>query len=383
MASDTTVKYFTSAMTGAPTLNNTAGALIAVLDACLVNGWGSQTCSSVVISGGVGTATVPTTPAAIELGVVLFAGATSPTALNSERKVTSVGANTIVFDASDLADGTVAGTITVKVAPAGWVKAFSGTNEAAFKSSNVAASGMYLVVSDAGTTVAAVRGYESLTSISNRINGFPLASQAATAVWPKSSSAATKNWWIVANDRCFYFGVAYSATYPSSYAIFCFGDKVSRRSGDPYRAMLWCLNADPGASVGNAYSPVGTTIVTSSLRYAARSYSGLGSPIVLTPTWLDAAAGSGLSGYSGRAFPNPADNGVIFSPFLLLEGSGYRGALPGCYAAPQAIQSGLADGAVINSVPDFARPMMYRRWAHTADTAFGGVFFDLGGPWDN
>ena len=40
---DTTVKVFQNTDTGAPTLNAIVGNLISVLDACLVNGYGSVT----------------------------------------------------------------------------------------------------------------------------------------------------------------------------------------------------------------------------------------------------------------------------------------------------------------------------------------------------
>ena len=44
------VVYFTSTMSGAPTLTNTAGSLIGILDACLVDGLGSVTLDSLVVA---------------------------------------------------------------------------------------------------------------------------------------------------------------------------------------------------------------------------------------------------------------------------------------------------------------------------------------------
>ena len=49
---DTTVKHFDSTMTGAPTLANVAGNLLAVLDACLVDGFGLKTVDSLVVASG-------------------------------------------------------------------------------------------------------------------------------------------------------------------------------------------------------------------------------------------------------------------------------------------------------------------------------------------
>ena len=46
----TTVKHFHSAMSGAPVLNGTAGSLIAVLDACLQDGFGLKAASGITVA---------------------------------------------------------------------------------------------------------------------------------------------------------------------------------------------------------------------------------------------------------------------------------------------------------------------------------------------
>lgn len=380
MVADTTVKYFASTMTGAPTLNNTAGSLIAVLDACLVNGFGLKTCDSVVISGGVGTATISTGHSAFESAVVLFSGATSQTALNGERKVTMIGTNTIQFDASDLVDGTIAGTITVKLAPAGWLKAFSATNQAAYKSGNVQASGMFVRVDDQTTTYASIRGYEVMTDINTVTGAFPNTTQQAHSSWPKANSAVAANWWVYANDRFVYFGVAPNASNPTNYFIYGFGDTVPRRSGDPYRFALFSNTADAsGQSAGSAYSPVPLPSGGSCSRFLARSYTGLGSPVAVTLTWLGVNT---FSAYAGISFPNPEDNAILFAPMVVVEGATYRGELPGILASPQAIGAGIVDGTRIKYTPGYGRTVMYRQAVHSAGV-FGGVFFDLTGPWSN
>ena len=47
---DTSVKHFYSAMAGSPGLSGTAGSLIAVLDACLISGFGAKAVDSAVIT---------------------------------------------------------------------------------------------------------------------------------------------------------------------------------------------------------------------------------------------------------------------------------------------------------------------------------------------
>jgi hypothetical protein len=131
---DTSVKYFHGSMPGAPVLSGTAGALINVLDACLVNGFGVSAVASLVVAGEVATATISGGHSG-EVGSVMTVAGATPSGLNGEKKVLSVGGGntTLTFDATGIADQTATGSITIKVSGAGWVKAFSGTNLAAYR----------------------------------------------------------------------------------------------------------------------------------------------------------------------------------------------------------------------------------------------------------
>lgn len=57
---NTDVRYFDSTMSGAPTLQGVAGSAISVLDACLINGFGTVTVNGLVVSNNVATVTVST-----------------------------------------------------------------------------------------------------------------------------------------------------------------------------------------------------------------------------------------------------------------------------------------------------------------------------------
>lgn len=381
-AADTSVCVFSSVQTGAPSLSNVAGNLIAVLDACLVNGWGLVTCDSVVISGGVGTATINAGHAAIEGSVVLFAGATGGlAALNGRRKVKGVGTYAVTFDAADLADGTATGTITLKIAPAGWTKAFSGTNLAAYKSSNAQASGCLLRVDDTTTTYASVRGIETMTDINTYSGVIPTTTQQATNCFVKSSSATAKPWRIFANDRAVYLAIAPDASYPTAFILYGFGDSIPRRAGDAWRFFLCAANSS-AISLSPSYNPLPVAAGgTYHSKYMARSYSALGSAVAVTQVWMDSANQSG-SGYGGRSFPNGPDNGIDYTQVRVLEGSNYRATLPGIYAAPQAIGAGIADWAILKDVPGLSGSLLYQQWAVDSGSR-GGVFFDITGPWVN
>lgn len=90
---DTSVKVFSSTDTSAPTLANTVGSLITVLDACLVNGYGSVTLSSLVVSSNVATATVAAGHGFTMIGdtghVIKIEGA-APSGLNGEKELQSL-----------------------------------------------------------------------------------------------------------------------------------------------------------------------------------------------------------------------------------------------------------------------------------------------------
>ena len=73
---DTSVKYLHSGMTGAPVLSGAIGSMIAVLDACLVDGFALKSVNSLVVASNIATINVSTGITAEVGAVVLVAGAT-------------------------------------------------------------------------------------------------------------------------------------------------------------------------------------------------------------------------------------------------------------------------------------------------------------------
>lgn len=220
------VRYYTSAMSGAPVLSGTAGALIAVLDACLVSGFGNKSIDSLVVSGGIATANIGSGHDFAEGDVLRISGAT-PAGLNSDWRLASVTATSVTWsvEGCGIADGTATGTITTLRAPAGWEKVFSdGGNRAAYRSLRHAEHfGQVLYVDDTGASTARVIGYSSMASIDAGSNPFPTADQlSGGGHWGKSQTAdaTARPWRLVAdhqrvifcpantalNSRAFHFG---------------------------------------------------------------------------------------------------------------------------------------------------------------------------------
>ncbi|MFZ6709538.1 hypothetical protein [Undibacterium sp. TC9W] len=386
---DTTVKYFHSEMPGAPTLTGTPGSQIAVLDACLINGFGLVSVTSAVVAGNVATLNVGAGHSFTVGTVALVAGVTSPAELNGEARVTSITANSISFATAGISNQTATGTITAKLAGAGWLKPFNATSTAAYKSADGASSGCYCRIDDTNATMTRVVGYESMSDINTGTGQFPTNNQLAGGYyWQKSVFADNTQvkWLVFADARAFYL-VRYPAmsSYPGVAEITYFGDIVPTKSGDAYACGI----------TGNAYSHPGQfqataaqlmySAVAGAEFYCARSYSGLGSAVQMGRTfplmYSDTNVYSGAVP-SATSFPNPADGGVYAVNFNLVEfgSKAYRGVLPGALAIPQSnAYTILANKDLIVGQGDLAGRSL--RAVTSTGYLNAAMFFDVTGPW--
>ncbi|ENW05754.1 hypothetical protein [Acinetobacter beijerinckii] len=151
MVASTDIKFYVHTNTNAPQLQNVFGCMIDVLDACLVNGFGSQSVATLTASGTTVTATYGSGHNYLQYQVTKIAGV-NQTEFNGEHRILTVpNANTITFQLASAPTVTTAtGTITSSLPQLGWLKPFSGTGKAAYRSSNtLLASRPYLRVIDA------------------------------------------------------------------------------------------------------------------------------------------------------------------------------------------------------------------------------------------
>lgn len=396
------VKYMHSGMAGAPALNGTAGAIVAILDACLINGFGLKTVDSLVVASNVATMTI-STGHSFEVGSVpVISGVTGAlSALNGEWRVAATTTNTVTFDAPGIADGTAAGTITTKVAPLGWSKPYGTGNYAAYKSTDPAALGHYLRVDDTDATNARVRGFETMSTIDNGTGLYPTDAQiSGGGYWRKSSTAdsTSRNWAVIGDGRLFYlWAVPHDAASVTSQGTFYwFGDFAAAGSTDVYSSCIGCRNAS------NAQIP-STMFYTWDRQeariYAPRSYTGLGSSaavLATAETYLATEgcnSGRGLSGSYTMAYPNQPDNGLYLSKALVMEGAAnaiftLRGVFPGAYFIPQNVGFALTSKDTVAGQNDMAgRRLLALRYGYGGGgtngtgNAYGVGVFDVTGPW--
>ena len=386
--SSTSVKTFASTDPGAPALSGTAGSLLAILKTCLVDGRGAGGVVSLTVAAGMATATYSAGHPFAVGSVGLFAGAT-PTGLNGEKRILSVSTTAVTFAALGVADGAATGSITSKLAAAGWLQLYAGTNLAALKPSVVEATGCVLRIDDTGTLNARVRAFEAMTDVSSGVGLTPVESQVAGGLyWPKSSSAnaTARPWIVIADERGFYLAVDPTGT--GRYTLTYSGDIASLKSGDAYGCLLTGNQSDqanastvPDGCCGySGRSARGGA-------YLARAHTAIGQSITAQRLGAHhngstADVYAGTSGYSVGTYPNGPNNGLMTGA-LELHALGIRGTLPGLLHTVQDCGNAFATGAIVDGTDDLAgRRLMAVRTAPPAGAVVAGtVFIDVTGPW--
>lgn len=392
----TSIKVFESSQAGAPVLSGTAGALRAVLKACLVDGFGAGAVASLTVTAGVATATYASGHPYRVGSVALFAGATGD-GLNGERRILTVAADRVTFAAPDAAAGAAAGSITSRMAAAGWQELFAGqlANVIALKPSVPEATGCVLRLDDTGTTTARVLGYESMGDISTGTGPFPSALQVPGGLhWPKSNAAssAARPWRCVAGDRWLLLWIA-PVDGITHGGLFAFGDLLSYRSGDAYGcAIFGGLTADvvtTPAPLGGCLGYGHAGAPGSGDAYLARAATALGGSIackkVAAHNLGQGYSGTGAYNGNGYAYPSPVDFGLRLAPVELAAGTALRGRLPGVYHSAQVMGEAFLSGDLIAGEGAFAGRvlMALRCGAPGAGLALAGTaFVDVTGPWE-
>jgi hypothetical protein len=388
----TSVKFFRSTMTGAPSLDGVAGSLIGVLDACLVNGFNLRTFDTLVVAGNVATATVNAGHGYTAEMVVLVAGAT-PAGLNGEKRIISATTTTFTFAAPGISDQTATGTISCRVAPAGWEKVFSGTNLAVYRSTDVTGTREFLRVDDTGTTTARVVGYENMTDVNTGTGPFPNSTQVSGGgFWYKSiaANATVRGWEIFADSKTFYIKAQAGGTNLEGGQHHGFGDYQSKKSGDAYACFLQCDRTNQVTSSGLTQDHVGAsygTVLTVGL-FVARSYTGLGGSVTLPrrAIWLElpGATQDAASGSVGYTYPNGPNNGLLLGKQSLVEGAFLRGLFRGFSMIPQNCHAAFTNGDMLNGQDDLSgrRLAVSKLAGPNTSTSAGMILFDITGPWE-
>lgn len=390
---DTTVKHYRSDRPEAPVLNGVAGSKIAQLEACLVTGYGLKAATSLTVASGIATLTFAGgASAAWPDAVILLAGANNG-ALNGEQKVLTADATTVTF-ATAQPDGTDAGTVTFKIAPAGWEKVYSKTNVAVFRSLHAESTKMFLRVDDTNPQFVRGIGYETMSDIDTGAGPFPTSAMiAGGGYWAKSDvTSAAAVAWILASDGRFLLdstapgsnkGMAYQNCFLRG-----FGDLIPRNpAGDAY---LCGLNYSATVSAVNMYDGTLDYDPVAVRTALARGYTGLGSAVLArrVPYAGNTALSSRHSGNDATfgSFPSPVDGSLILSRQYIVDDGAIapRGDFPGHAYCPQGGVWGafkMFDTLAHSGRKYITSSSGSASTVASATSSTGASFIDITGPW--
>lgn len=395
MPLDTTVRHYTSLMNAAPSMTSAANSLIQVLDAVLVNGFGSQTVTSIVVTNNVATVTVNTGYVVPKFAVVNISGAT-PNELNGDKKVLSTD-NSISFtyDATGVANQTATGTITVKFPGAGWTRPFANTlaNVAVYRNST-SGTGFYLRVVDSTLYYARGIAYETMTDENTGTNLCPTTTQISGGLYiNKSNNATAKKWWIIADSKTFYLAGALNSTIPDGIKFHtAIGDFKKYVLNDNYNFMFISRDGDGTGFGGTIY---GSSIVVAGANYTGiaaqksvmRSYTQVPGAKPFSMNYLFDDLTSYSSGNSGGlAFPQVPKFTTHFSPSYIIESNMIRGEQRGIYCTGQNLRPDNYDYINDDIIFKDGKYYIYKAFEIGATAGSWGIdqacFVDVTGPWE-
>lgn len=390
MAINSTVRWFHSDMPGAPEIRDQPGGLIGVLDACLLNGFDTRVINTLVVSGGVATATISSGHAYEKHAVVRISGAT-PANLNGDWRIKEVQSPSVLkFDCPDLPDGSATGTITcVRATPGFWEKAFAATNKGAYRSTHLEASGLFLRVDDTatGTLVSKVRGYTTMSDVDTGAGPFPDFSQAPSFSWRRTATTSAavlpRTWTLIADKAFFWFLVGATGGKPSTTAtIYFFGDLAGASAYDNYPCAVAAHNTTNTAPLPYTGLASFNLAGSSAGMFLARDASGTAA----TPVGLRMyghKAGEYVGG--GQAWPAEINGGYLFHlPCSAYSESKYRGDMPGLIQS--LTHKTQTIGSDIRRVLDPDSAMNFAILLHACTGPSSGdpnahIAFDIFGPW--
>lgn len=396
------IKVYRSDDASAPVLTGMAGTLINVLDACLVNGYGTRTVTSMTRVDNVVTVTFSTEHKFRSFDWVSFNGA-DQAEYNKEFQITYVDAYTLTFLTDDTPVSPATGTVTAKRAPAGFGKPFAGTGKAVYRSQSLASRRHYLRVVDdgsssLGTRVARLRAYEEMTGVDAGTNPFPALHQISGDgfTWNKSNEVSTteRQWIIVSDGKTFYMQINGQQTKTTfvddTYAqVNGFGD-LSTFAPDAYSTFLsGGMNADPMSDNNTLMRPAGDSSPSPSSMNSsvaiARHFSGVTGSVYGVGLLGHCFSGTNALGASALLpYPHTNNNRFFIAPVMVYMPGGYMHAqLPGCYESLHGhthTQGKLLEG--MNPVGLEGRRFMSLTGRSHNSGWLGMFVVDLTGPWE-
>lgn len=401
--SSTPTRFYNSTMRGLGGINGTPGSLVSIMDKVCVTGAGEVTAINITVLNGVATANLNVNEGFQRYTTVRITGS-DIAALNGDHFLFDGGDNFAKWY-TGAANGTTTTTVTIKIAPLGFVTQFTGANRRVYKSASVDASGHSIQVNDTTAMYATIYAYETATSVTAGTNKNPIVE--TTSMWPKSISAdaVMKDWVIIADDKGIYWGIAPDDTYkavndiseqPNPFCFYFVGEGIDE---SPIKGNMFIVTTESGpysvANSGYQASYAGFANLqgfnANSLNYAShtvsRDYSGVtkSSYVYIRPE-IDGNSYSGrFTASMSPPYPNPSNNKVFVTPYIVMEQNtlNRRGKMPGAYALAHSGSGALRTGSILTDVVGLENRniMVFSSFYSSYTVPEMVLLFDITGGW--
>jgi hypothetical protein len=236
--------WFDNTETGAPQITDAAGSFLAVLKACLVNGFNLRPVTQIVVTGGVALATSADHGYSGAYGKLLLISGAADAGLNGRVQPYDVQANTFRYACPGVPDGTYSGGITAVRAPLGWSVLFengAGT-QAVLQRLDPTASSAQMHVLD--TRAAPAQNWMSQVSMVEAATGFDTFTNQAPGslngrTWMHGAAGSGNRRWRIAGDSLAFWALLQSGQSPHTLAHpYFFGDHVPMYPAEVSAALL-------------------------------------------------------------------------------------------------------------------------------------------------
>lgn len=371
---------------GAPALTGEVGKLVALLDACLVNGY-TGTVSSITRSGGTATVTVPGGfPHNLITGQSVTIAGADQSDYNITASVTVTSATTFTYAVGGTPATPATGVITYLRIAAGWTKPFTGTNKAAFLQ-GAGSNGFYVRIQDdapATAKEARIRGFETMSDVDTGTGPFPTVGQFANGLFCRKSASAdatARNWIVVADSRTFYLFVLTGDT-AGVYLTMWYGEFYSLLPSDGFRVGIIGRNIENNGGSGFDCLPtlrnaLGTQV---SANYIARGHNGTGGSVNIGKHGdFSKSNNDGTSIYGIVPYTNPANGAFYLSRIWISDPTttpvnGLRGRMRGFWHFLHPLGS-VTDGDVLIGTGELAgKTFLIIKQAGDSSTGSYGVY---------
>jgi hypothetical protein len=350
-----TPRVYRSTDYGAPTLCGSIGFLIPHLKACLVDGYGSLTISSITHTAGTVSVTTAVAHGLKTYSIQLIAGV-NEAGYNGEYSVTVTGTYTFTYTTGGISINTGTGTMTTKTPAAGWTQPYTGTNLSAFRQGG--GQQRYLRVDDTTTLTSRIIGYETMSDVNTGVGGFPTNSQVVGGLYVQRSSTADavlREWVLVADNKNLFLWVGWNSVFPYvDSPMIGYFDLLPSKAGDIYAT---CLAANVSAVIAGfrmSYLVATVNAADATGSFVVRSFTQIGTAMPVNKI-SDYGKGNAQvnAGASGLIYPHQTDGCLWVSPIWLAE-----------------VQPTLAQNCIRGTIPNMWNPLHYRPLNH-GDTFIG------------